>query len=109
MKICDVCQQTVEQLQAGPKGMEKLDCCRAWSVDELQRFVGLESTELYSDLSSGFGKICSFQTTFDLPLITFDYKIKDSTLLTTIEAFDTINFIKFLLHLFVSFVLNTPV
>ena len=38
MKICDVCQQTVEQLQAGPKGMEKLDCCRA-CLDDLHRRI----------------------------------------------------------------------
>jgi hypothetical protein len=42
MKICDVCHQTVQQLQSGPKGMESLDCCEPCLFDLRQRIMRLE-------------------------------------------------------------------
>jgi hypothetical protein len=42
MKICDVCHQSVQQLQSGPKGMESLDCCECCLSDLRQRILRLE-------------------------------------------------------------------
>ena len=41
MKICDVCHQTVEQLQGGPKGMETIDCCSSCLLDLHHRIQAL--------------------------------------------------------------------
>jgi hypothetical protein len=42
MKICDICHQTVDRLESGPKGMESLDCCEPCLSDLRQRIMQLE-------------------------------------------------------------------
>jgi hypothetical protein len=42
MKTCDVCHQTVDRLNGGPKGMKSLDCCETCLFDLRQRIMRLE-------------------------------------------------------------------